>query len=185
MMIWYFVKFLLDRDYYFTYHSFMLMMNATSLTIVNCGSVQTNPIPGRQDVDRVLNDWHDAASRADEARYFGHMASNAVFLGTDAAERWTLDEFRKYVSPHFLKGQGWTYITEDRYVMFSEDGTMAWFDERLKNKKYGELRGTGVLRRMKGAWKIVHYSLVFTIPNEVALKVVELITPIISINRDK
>ena len=36
-----------------------------------------------QQVAAVLDDWHQAASVADEARYFGHFAPNGVFIGTD------------------------------------------------------------------------------------------------------
>src|SRR5262245_65773011 len=47
-------------------------------------------------VDTVLDGLHDAAAKADEKRYFDHFAPGAVFLGTDARERWTLEEFRAY-----------------------------------------------------------------------------------------
>ena len=40
----------------------------------------------------------------------------------------------------------------------------------------GELRGTGVLHREdQGTWRIVQYNLTFTVPNDKADKVVELI----------
>ena len=57
--------------------------------------------------------------------------------------------------------------------MFSEDGTVAWIDERLDNEHYGELRGTGVLQMEGSDWKIVHYSMTFPIPNEIAGDVIE------------
>jgi hypothetical protein len=47
----------------------------------------------------VLDDWHPAASVADEPRYFGHFAPNGVFMGTDATERWTVTEFQKWAQP--------------------------------------------------------------------------------------
>ena len=134
---------------------------------------------GRNDTERkvaaVLDDFHKAASEADEPRYLGHMAEKGVFLGTDATERWTREEFRKYVHPYFSRGRGWTYIPRERNIMFSKDGNVAWFHERLHNEKYGEVRGTGVLQKINGVWKIFHYNLVFTIPNPVAGKVVDLI----------
>jgi ketosteroid isomerase-like protein len=124
-------------------------------------------------IARVLDDWHQSASVADGARYFGHMAEDAVFLGTDASERWTLPEFRSFCEPYFSKGVGWTYEPRERHV--SAAGHLAWFDERLWNEKYGECRGTGVLREDGGDWKIVHYSLTFPVPNELAGDVVKLI----------
>ena len=46
-----------------------------------------------QQIGAVLDDWHQAASVADEARYFGHFAPNGVFMGTDATERWTAAQY--------------------------------------------------------------------------------------------
>lgn len=127
----------------------------------------------RRAVAAVLDDWHLAASQADGARYFGHMAEDAVFLGTDATERWTLAAFRGFCDPYFAKGSGWTYECRERHVFV--EGTLAWFDERLWNDKYGDCRGTGVLRLAAGEWRIVHYSLGLPIPNERAADVVKLI----------
>jgi ketosteroid isomerase-like protein len=123
-------------------------------------------------VGRVLDDWHGAAARADGERYFGHFAPDAVFLGTDATERWTVAEFRAFAAPYFDRGQGWTYTPRTRNVALSADGRTAWFDEVLDNASYGECRGTGVLRKAAGAWKIAHYSLTIPIPNDVAKEVV-------------
>lgn len=120
----------------------------------------------------VLDDFHAAASVGAAERYFGHFTPDAVFLGTDATERWTVAEFREYASPHFADGGGWTYEPTERHVIFSPDGSVAWFDEKLRNEKYGEVRGTGVLRRTAAGWKIAHYSMTFLVPNERAPAVV-------------
>jgi hypothetical protein len=133
--------------------------------------------PRSRDVERavgvVLDELHAAASVADGARYFACFAPDAVFLGTDAGERWTLAQFRAYCEPYFARGQGWTYACRERHV--ASEGALAWFDERLWNEKYGDCRGTGVLRRDGGAWRIVHYSLTLLVPNERAGAVVEVI----------
>jgi ketosteroid isomerase-like protein len=126
-------------------------------------------------VEAVLDDWHAAAAAADEGRYFDHLAADAVFLGTDATERWSRAEFLEYAHPHFAAGRGWTYVPRDRHVMLSPAGDVAWFDERLDHARYGEVRGTGVLRRDGGSWRIVHYNLSFPIPNALAPRVVALI----------
>ena len=125
------------------------------------------------EVDAVLNDWHMAASEADEERYMGHFAPNARFLGTDATERWSLEEFQAYVHSYFSRGRGWTYIPSERHVALSPGGRVAWFDELLHSEGYGELRGTGVLVRTRGEWKIAQYSMTFTVPNDVAGEVTE------------
>ena len=137
------------------------------LLVAACGGT-----PQASDVAAVLDDFHDAAAKADEARYFAHFAPDGVFLGTDATERWTVDEFRKYVHPHFERGNGWRYEARDRFITFSPGGEVAWFDEMLDNTSYGELRGTGALRRIEGAWRITQYNLTFTVPNDAARDVV-------------
>ncbi len=126
-------------------------------------------------IDAVLDDWHSAASKADGERYFGHLSEDAVFLGTDATERWTKIEFRAYAEPYFARGTGWTYEPRERHVMLAPHGEFAWFDEKLWNEKYGECRGTGVMRKEGGRWRIAHYSLTLLVPNDVAGEVVEII----------
>jgi ketosteroid isomerase-like protein len=122
----------------------------------------------RAAVSQTLDDLHAAAGSANGPAYFSHFADDAVFLGTDPCERWTLAAFRAYADPIFDEGQGWTYFPFERHVSLSADGTLAWFDERLDNAKYGESRGTGVLRLDDCCWKIVQYALSFPIPNQLA-----------------
>jgi hypothetical protein len=126
------------------------------------------------EVAAALDAFHAAAAAADEGRYFSLFAPEGVFLGTAGEERWTVEEFRAYAHPHFAAGRGWTYVARPgrRHIGVSADGGLAWFDEVLDNAKYGECRGTGVLRRIDGAWRIVHYSLTIPIPNEIAPDVV-------------
>lgn len=124
--------------------------------------------PVRIAIEAVLDDFHRAASEPDGARYFGHMTEHAVFLGTDATERWSRAEFEAFAAPYFDSGQGWTYEKLERHVYLAPDAATAWFDERLWNESYGECRGTGVLRRAADVWRIAHYNLVFPIPNDLA-----------------
>ena len=128
----------------------------------------------RASAEEVLDDLHRAAAEADEARYFGHFAKEAVFLGTDASERWTVEQFRAYAHPHFQSGTGWTYRPTERHVRLSDDGKTAWFDERLHNEKYGEVRGSGVLV-WDERWRFAQYNLSFPIPNALAAEVVDMI----------
>jgi hypothetical protein len=126
------------------------------------------------DIASVLDDFHRAAAAADEVRYFAHFDPDGVFLGTDATERWTVVEFRVYAHARFAKGKGWTYRPRDRHVTLTPEGT-AYFDELLDNDKYGVCRGTGVLRKVNGTWRIAQYTLSFTVPNEAALDVARVI----------
>lgn len=124
-------------------------------------------------VRAVLDDFHAAASEADGARYFAHFAPGAIFLGTDAEERWTVPQFRVYAEPYFDRGQGWTYAATERWITLSAQRDTAWFDERLHNEKYGETRGSGVLVAIDGRWRIAQYNLTIPVPNELAGDLVE------------
>jgi hypothetical protein len=118
--------------------------------------------------EKVLDQLHALASAADEERYFALFARDGVFLGTDATERWTVEQFRAYAHPHFSQGKGWTYSVKSRNLAVDPSGGWAWFDELLENAKLGTCRGTGALRREQGGWKIVQYDLTIPIPNDLA-----------------
>src|SRR4051812_14936525 len=128
-----------------------------------------------QQVNAVVDDWHKAAADADETRYFGHMTADAVFLGTDSSERWDAKSFREFAHPYFAKGKAWTFTPRERHVIVSPSGDVAWFDEKLDSASYGDVRGSGVLVKQKGTWKIAHYNLTIPIPNELSKTVVEMI----------
>ncbi len=128
-------------------------------------------------VSNVLDQLHHNASVANEESYFALFAPEGVFFGTDATERWTVDQFRAYAHPFFEQGRGWTYVPREgtRNIEFDPSGTVAWFDEILDNENYGETRGTGVVRLIDGEWKIAQYHLTIPVPNELARKVVGMI----------
>jgi ketosteroid isomerase-like protein len=135
------------------------------ITLVSCTTPPSEP-ESRTEINQVLDDWHDAAARADEERYFGHFATEAVFLGTDATERWDVPAFRAYAHPHFAKGKAWTFRATRRDITFGDSG-VAWFDEALETQNMGPARGSGVLTKDSGGhWKIAQYNLAITVPNE-------------------
>ena len=121
-----------------------------------------------QAVAVVLDRFHQAAAEADGAAYFALFVDDAVFLGTDVTERWTLPEFRAFAEPYFADGRGWTYTATERHVDVAPGGDTAWFDEVLWNDRYGTCRGTGVLLRTPVGWRIAQYHLTIPIPNELA-----------------
>ena len=136
---------------------------------LGCGAADPRPArdpeSARRAIDSVLDDWHDAAADADEERYFGHFTDDAVFLGTDATERWDTAAFRAYAHPHFARGRAWSFRATRRAVIVR--GDVAWFDEDLHTENLGPARGSGVLvRGGDGAWRIAHYNLTITVPNE-------------------
>jgi SnoaL-like protein len=114
----------------------------------------------------VLDDFHDAAAKADEPRYFGHFAADGVFLGTDATERWDVTAFRAYAHPHFEKKKAWSFQSIRRVVTIDGGGAVAWFDEDLATPNLGPARGSGVLVKRGAEWKISQYNLAITVPND-------------------
>ncbi|WP_339881255.1 nuclear transport factor 2 family protein [Polaribacter vadi] len=137
--------------------------------LVGCNSVkeisflETKEI--KNNVNTVLNDWHLAASDANFETYFSKMDSISVFIGTDATENWNKEEFKAYSKPYFDKGKAWSFTTLERNIYVNNSGNFVWFDELL-NTQMGTCRGSGVLEKKGNSWKIKHYVLSITIPNE-------------------
>ena len=116
-------------------------------------------------INMVLDAWHLAASEADFDRYFSLMTDAGVFLGTDATENWQNQEFRDFSKPYFDKGKAWSFSAVERNIYVNGDGNFAWFDELL-DTQMKLCRGSGVLKKVNGYWKIAHYVLSIAVPNE-------------------
>lgn len=117
-------------------------------------------------IDALIDGLHQDAHEANFDTYFARYTSDAIFLGTDKTERWTINEFKDYAKPAFADGHGWTYLVVERN--WEGEGNVRWFDEILFNEKLGHCRGTGVVELRDGQWKIVHYALTMLVPNEIA-----------------
>ena len=138
------------------------------LVVTSCSRVaEPASEPSAGEINEVLDGWHQAAANANFEEYFGYFASDsAIFMGTDATERWTVAEFKPWSKPFFDRGRAWSFTPVKRVVYFSEDGQTAWFDEELDTPNLGPSRGTGVLSLRESGWKIEHYNLTVPIPNE-------------------
>ncbi len=124
----------------------------------------------RAEVEALLTDFHAAAAEADGDRYFGCFREDAVILGSAPGERFTVEEFRALVLPVFSGGTGWKTVPYEQNVGISEDGTTAWFDEKLRRENGAEFRTSGVLRRGEAGWKLVQVCAAFPVPNDRALE---------------
>tara|TARA_B100002019_G_scaffold6640_1_gene5366 strand:- start:418 stop:1014 length:597 start_codon:yes stop_codon:yes gene_type:complete len=120
-------------------------------------------------IDALLDGLHQDAHEGNFESYFARYTSDAIFLGTDKTERWTIDELKAYAKPAFADGNGWTYSVVERN--WEGDGDIRWFDEILFNEKLGHCRGTGVVKLINDEWKIVHYALTMLVPNAIAAEV--------------
>ena len=142
----------------------MLYILLIHITLLNLSNIE------KVEINKILDNLHKYASEANGEKYFQLFSDQAVFHGTDLNERWSIDEFKKYAQNRFDTGTGWTYKSLERNIFINSSNTTAWFDEILINEKYGKFRGTGVLSKVDGMWKIDQYNLLLPIPNDLLLK---------------
>ncbi len=131
----------------------------------------------KNEVHKVLDNWHKAAANANYENYFNAMDTVSVFVGTDAKEVWSKKEFQDFSKPYFDKGKAWRFKAVARNIYVHHSGEIAWFDELL-DTWMGVCRGSGVLEKVADDWKIKHYVLSVAVPNED-------IQPIITIKKER
>ncbi|MDB5416630.1 MAG: protein with SnoaL 3 domain, 2 superfamily [Phenylobacterium sp.] len=126
--------------------------------------------PDEAAVGQALDAFHAAAAHSDYTAYFDRFTPDGVFIGTDAAERWSVPEFKAYAKASFAAGKGWVYHPRERHVTIAPVACkcVAYFDELLDSNSYGTSRGTGVLVKGPHGWKIAQCALTFPIPNDLA-----------------
>lgn len=131
----------------------------------------------KEQINTIVDAWHKAAAEANFKNYFDAMADESIFIGTDATENWNKKDFQAFAKPYFDKGKAWNFTALQRNIYLSNDKKTAWFDELL-NTQMKICRGSGVLTLIDGQWKIKHYVLSMTIPNDNVNEVVKIKAPI-------
>ncbi len=116
-------------------------------------------------IDSLINVWHHAAAVADEKTFFGLMEETAIYIGTDATERWLRDELKEWSKEYFDRESAWHFTPLSRNIELDPSGQFAWFDELL-DTWMGTCRSTGIVSQKDGDWKILYYHLSVTIANE-------------------
>ncbi|PWL39597.1 hypothetical protein DKG77_01825 [Flagellimonas aquimarina] len=127
----------------------------------------------KENINKVLDDWHLAASNADFDSYFSKMTDDGVFIGTDATENWQNAAFKEFSKPYFDKGKAWSFTAVERNVYMNKAGDFAWFDELL-DTQMKLCRGSGVMKKENGQWKIAHYVLSIAVPNENVAELIQI-----------
>ncbi|MCX6317333.1 MAG: nuclear transport factor 2 family protein [Bacteroidetes bacterium] len=157
----------------------LLLATAISLLMYACkndsGKKSPNAPVGSdmQQISALLDTFNASAARADYQTYFDCFDKDAIFMGTDATERWTKDSFAVWAKPFFDRGRAWNFTSIERHIYPAADGNTAWFDELL-NTQMKICRGSGVVTRNNGKWKINQYVLSATIPNGILDTVVSM-----------
>lgn len=131
----------------------------------------------KREIIYFLDQWHKGAAEANFDAYFSAMAEESTYIGTDATENWNKKQFQAFAKPYFDRGKAWNFTAIERNIYCSEDGKLFWFDELLSTQMK-ICRGSGVLVQENGQWKIKHYVLSMTIPNDITDEVVKIKAPI-------
>ncbi|QDO93301.1 nuclear transport factor 2 family protein [Formosa sediminum] len=134
-----------------------------TLCVIGISNLQAQDLKAKTSIHTNLDAWHKAAAKAAFNSYFNLMTKDAVFVGTDASEHWELEAFKAYSKPYFDAGKAWSFSALERHIYVVND-SLAWFDELL-DTQMGVCRGSGVMKYEKGTWKVAHYVLSATIPN--------------------
>ena len=156
---------------------FVLLLSLFSFQNINAQKKGFYENVQKKNINKLLDDFNQFAAQADYDKYFACYADESTFIGTDATEVWNKKEFMDWAKPFFDKGKAWSFTSLKRNIYFSADGNYAWFDEVL-DTQMKICRGSGVLEKIKGQWKVKQYVLSMTIPNEVVDEVVKTKSPI-------
>jgi hypothetical protein len=156
-------------------HSFFFF--AVLFTFYQCKIPVVYAPPTTSDLaqmNQVIDAWHAAAAHGDSTAYFALMTNDAVFLGTDAMERWTKPQMQKELARAFDGKEAWTFLPHDRYYTPTGNRDVYHFDESLKTWM-GPCRGSGLMKKVNGKWMVYFYNLANTVPNQVMNKYIELL----------
>ena len=143
---------------------------------VSCNHNTINPEKENKlklEISNILDNWHKNAANFNHESYISAMSNDGVYIGTDASEIWTTSEFNEWSKPYFEKKHTWNFKKLKRNIYLDSQMQFAWFDELLETEM-GICRGSGVLKLEENTWKIKHYVLSATIPNELMKQVIEL-----------
>lgn len=152
--------------------------------LLGCGTVSRNQnysmqkdpdllAASRLEIAAMLDSFNVAAANADYNRYFAFFSEDAVFMGTDATEHWDKQSYMAWAKPFFDRRRTWNFKSVERHIYFAKSGDIAWFDELL-DTQMKICRGSGVVVKQNGQWRIEQYVLSMTIPNSQTKRIVEL-----------
>ncbi len=152
----------------------MKLLFLSLIFLAQASLAQIPLLDNKKEITAFLDDWHVAAAEANAEAYFGSIASSGVFLGTDPTERWTKEQFQEYAKEAFDNNRTWDFKPQKRFISFNDDFSIAWFDETL-DTWMGPCRGSGVIQKISGEWKIRQYNLAVTVNNDLMTDYIKLI----------
>lgn len=154
-----------------------LFLLLSTLALFSISGLAQKQTAEKQNINLLLDNWHKAAAEGNFNNYFNALSDESIFIGTDATENWDKKAFQDFAKPYFDKGKAWDFKPLQRNIFFSKDGKTAWFNELL-DTWMKICQGSGVLVKENGVWKIKHYVLSVTVPNDNINEVVKTKAPI-------
>jgi hypothetical protein len=119
-------------------------------------------------ISRPLFGHLEAVARRNITLLRESFTSDALFVGTDDTEQWTLGQLERAL---LESTEGWTMRhTEEGFTIraVGDRIDMGTFYEVVVHEKLGTMRGSGtIIKDEDGKWKIAQYVLSFSVPNEV------------------
>ena len=137
----------------------------------------TDAAKDKQLIAAMLDSFNVAAGKANYQAYFNFYTSDAIFIGTDATERWDKTQFMVWAKPYFDRGRAWNFKALERHIYLNAKGDLGWFDELLQTQMK-ICRGSGVVVKQGNTWKVQQYVLSMTIPNSKVDSIVAIKAPI-------
>jgi hypothetical protein len=116
----------------------------------------------------TLNALYQAGIENNATAFLALLSADAVFIGMDGSDRLQGQSLRRFLSERFSQQEGWGYLSRDRELRVSEDGSVAWFEESLAHDALGRGWGSGVMINSSEGWKIAQYNLAVSVPNDTA-----------------
>ena len=152
-----------------SFYKKILIISGSFFLLISCSS---KPNSSLEELHQIVDNWHEDVAKSNFEAYFDRMGSQSYFIGTDANERWTKEQFMAFSKPYFDKKSTWEFTRVDRNIILDEDYPIAWFDEVL-DTWMGLCRGSGVLKFKDGQWYLEHYVLSLAVPNDDMQKVID------------
>lgn len=154
-----------------------LFLLLSALMLISFESTAQKKIDAeKQAIATTLDNWHKDAAEGNFDKYFGAMSDESIFIGTDATENWNKKQFIDFAKPYFDKGRAWDFKPVERHIYMDPSGKIAWFDELL-DTWMKICRGSGVMVKEGKVWKVKHYVLSMTVPNDDVKDVIKIIAP--------
>jgi hypothetical protein len=130
----------------------------------------------KKQIAAMLDSFNVAAANANYREYFDYYTESGTFNGTDATENWDKKAFMAWAKPLFDKKTTWNFTSLQRNIYLGKDPDLAWFDELLSTQMK-LCRGSGVVVKQDGRWKVQQYVLSTTVPNTILDSVIKMKAP--------